>query len=105
MNDFSAEQLERIVDHPKFNALLNVIVFTPIAIYLARGMRPPTWLTVASLAYTGIVFIRDLQVILGDVNKDPTVAKLPKELTQPPLPKPPSGKLPSPSPTTRGIQG
>lgn len=87
--------IQDIFDHPKFDALLNVIVFTPIAIYLARGQRPPTWLTVASLAYTGIVFVRDLQTLVGDVQG--TGTRLPRELTQPPVPKAPP-RLPSPAP-------
>ena len=47
----------------RFSAIANVLVFTPYAIYLARGVRPPGWLIAASLAYLGISFFDDLRYL------------------------------------------
>ena len=49
----------------KTDAILNVVVFSPLAFYLARGKTPPMPLIVASLTYTGVMFLRDLQILMG----------------------------------------
>lgn len=48
----------------RVSALMNILVFTPYAIYLARGQLPPPWLIVASLAWTGINFFDDLKYLI-----------------------------------------
>lgn len=48
----------------RLSALMNVLVFSPYAIYLARGKMPPVWLIAASLAWTGINFFDDLKYLI-----------------------------------------
>lgn len=55
MIDLSDRQLQ---------ALMNVLVFTPNAVYLAQGKRPPGWLIAASLAWLGISFLDDLNYLV-----------------------------------------
>jgi len=45
---------------------MNVAVFTPYAIYLAQGKRPPMWLTLASLAWLGVNFLDDLKFLTSN---------------------------------------
>ncbi len=55
----------------RWSAIANVLVFTPYAIYLARGVRPPGWLIAASLAYLGISFFDDVRYLVqerGEIN-------------------------------------
>ncbi len=46
-----------------FSALTNVIVFTPYAVYLARGKKPPNWLIAASLAFLAVSFFEDMRYL------------------------------------------
>lgn len=48
----------------RFSALTNVLVFTPYAVYLARGKRPPPWLIAASLAYLAVSFFEDMRYLV-----------------------------------------
>lgn len=45
-------------------ALLNVAVFTPIALYAFRGKKPPAALVVASVIAGAAFFLRDLNTLL-----------------------------------------
>lgn len=45
-------------------ALLNVAVFTPLAIYAWRGKRPPGALLFASVIAGAAFFLRDLDTVL-----------------------------------------
>lgn len=47
----------------RLQAIMNLAVFTPYAIYLARGTRPPGWLIAASLAWLGINALDDLSYL------------------------------------------
>ena len=51
------------ITNPYVNAVMNVAVFTPYAIYLARGKKPPPLLVAASLAWLGVQFVHDLNMI------------------------------------------
>lgn len=48
----------------RFTAVANILVFTPYAIYLARGKRPPGWLIAASLAYLAVSFMDDVRFLV-----------------------------------------
>lgn len=48
----------------RFTAVANILVFTPYAIYLARGKRPPGWLVAASLAYLAVSFFDDVSFLV-----------------------------------------
>ena len=48
----------------RFTAVANVLVFTPYAVYLARGKRPPGWLIAASLAYLAVTFFEDMRYLI-----------------------------------------
>lgn len=48
----------------RMSSLMNVLVFTPYAVYLARGQMPPVWLIAASLVWTGINFFDDLKYLI-----------------------------------------
>jgi len=48
----------------RFSALTNVLVFTPYAVYLARGKRPPAWLIAASLTYLAVSFFEDMRYLV-----------------------------------------
>lgn len=51
----------------RLQAVMNLAVFTPYAIYLARGKRPPAWLIAASMAWLAISAIDDLSYLyMGD---------------------------------------
>ena len=53
-----------VLSDRRFSALTNVVVFTPYAIYLARGKRPPSWLIAASLAFLAVSFFEDMRVLI-----------------------------------------
>jgi len=48
----------------RFTALANVLVFTPYAVYLARGKRPPGWLIAATLGYLAVTFFDDMKYLI-----------------------------------------
>lgn len=76
--DLSARQL---------NSFMNVAVFTPYAIYLARGKRPPGWLIAASLGWLAVQFFNDMRYLLGKEPAAPTpVGTLSGPIAHPPPP-------------------
>lgn len=60
----SPSRVRELLADPRLTSLLNVLVFFPYAIYIARGKKPPTWLVVASLGYLAINFFDDLRYLI-----------------------------------------
>ena len=68
----------------RLQALMNVLVFTPNAVYLAQGKRPPGWLIAASLAWLGISFLDDLQYLVRGNNADDALQAFPPPMVTDP---------------------
>ena len=56
--------VSEVMTDRRFSAFTNVLVFTPYAVYLARGKRPPSWLIAASLAYLAVAFFEDMRYLI-----------------------------------------